>query len=257
MSDIAIDYERKMRLNDRQYEITLPAELSDADGLENGDLFAFTPELENNTVAIRATLTDDTGARNVRRLRRAGEWDQTYLRFPKVFADERGWGDLLDAGDVQVSIEHADRGEYVLRTWPATKPAFFPTAGETVADTVIRRFIEVEHGGDSLAWVQYRLEIPSEIARAYGIEGGERLAARLTARDGELMLAMDFDVDPGEVDGSHVRKVFQSSVSRDAGAEGDIRNYGVLVPRPYADALGLAGADFELVPEDGQLLFRL
>lgn len=292
-SDSTIPYERPLRYNDGQYEFTLPADLANNDGLKNGDRFAFLPELQQNSIRFRVVRdTSDeycqaTNARgqqcqnqpsdgefcavhadmddververqydgtHVRRLRRAGEWDQAYLRFPAAMATERGFPELLqDDGGVQVEIQRVDRGDYILNTWPRTKPWFTPTAGEQVTEAVTKRLVTV--GADERdGFTSLRFEFPLEYAEVYGLEGGEPVATRLTARNGELMIALDFGVDDGELDGSHTRTVYRSGVVQ--AADGDYDRYGVLVAKPYVDALGLAHRELTVIPEDGQILLQ-
>lgn len=291
-SDSTIPYERPLRYNDGQYEFTLPADLANNDGLENGDRFAFLPELQANSIRFRVVLdaTDEyCQAKNtrgrqcqrqpsdgefcsihadmddververqhegthVRRLRRAGEWDQAFLRFPTAMATERGFPDLLQDDSVQVEIQRADRGDYILNTWPRTKPWFTATAGEQIADASTKRLVTVD-AGERDDFTSLRFEFPTEYADAYGLEGGEPVATRLTARDGDLRVALDFNVDDDERDASHVRTVYRSGVVQTD--SGDYDRYGVLVAKPYVDALGLANRSLEVVPEDGQILLR-
>lgn len=249
----AMTFDRPLRYNDGQYEITLPAKLSDHDSLENSDTFAFIPELQQNTVRFRVVLTDDDEGRHVRRLRRAGEHDQTYLRFPAEMAVERGWDHLLEAEDsVRVEIRRVDRGDYIVNTWPRTQPWFATNVGDAVADPVYKELVTVETGPD-LEHKEYRLELPGAFADAYGLKPGTPVATRLTARGGELMLALDFDVDDSEHDDLHVRTIFRSGGTP---TDGDYENehFAVTVSKTYADALELPQRGLRVVPEQDQIL---
>jgi bifunctional DNA-binding transcriptional regulator/antitoxin component of YhaV-PrlF toxin-antitoxin module len=245
-------YERQLRINDGQIEITLPAALADRDGLDNGDRFKFTPRLDKQSIVLEVSSTDDEG-RNVRRLRRAGEWDQAYLRFPTEMAYAMGWQDFLDAPDVSptVAIERRGRGEYAIRTWPSTKP-WYSERTDMVAQESFKRLVEND-SGPGADFIQYRLEIPSAIVEAYGLGPETKLATRLTARDGELALAYDRDVGAHEAAGPHVRTVFRSGGTPDGEGGYERQQFGVNVPKALARSLGLVDS-VELRPEEGQLV---
>lgn len=248
-------YERPLRENDGQIEITLPAALADQDALKNGDRFEFLPRLDKQSIVLDASLTDTDG-RHVRRLRRAGEWGQAYLRFPREMAYVLGWHDYLEAPDVSptVSIERLDRGEYALRSWPATKP-WYAERTDQVATETYKRLVENE-SGPGVQYTQYRLELPSSYIDAYGLQPGDTLAARLTARNGELALAYERDVPAHEEDAPHVRTIFRTGGTPDGAGDYEREQFGFIVSRALADALGLVEHGVEVVPEEGQLLLR-
>lgn len=248
-------YERPLRLNDGQIEITLPAELADRDELENGQPFEFVPRLDKQSIVLDVATTDAEG-RHIRRLRRAGEWGQSYLRFPKELVYALGWQNMLDAPDVSptVAIDRVDSGEYTLRTWPATKPWFADTT-EEAAESFTTRLVEVDSGPNT-EYTQYRLGLPGDVIEAYSLEPGDKFAARLTARGGELVLAYDRDVAAHEADAPHTRTVFRSgSTPSDSGGY-EREQFAVTVSKALVDVLDLASEDITVVPEAGQLLLQ-
>lgn len=247
-------YERALRLNDGQFEITFPAAYANADGLENGDTVAFVPQLDGQTIVLDVQRTDAEG-RHVRRIRRAGRDDQVYLRFPMEMAVDFGWDDWLAADEepVSVRIERVSDGHYHLLTWPTTTPWVTPGSDDLVATSVHKRPIEVQ-SGPGMGFERYHLELPASYVEAYGLQPGDHLAMRLTARHGALALALSFDVD--DENAENVRTVFRTGATPNDSGGYDREQFGIVLSKTYVDALGYLDSGVDVLPEQGQLILQ-
>lgn len=223
-----MQYEVQLRNNAGQLEATLPSALVDDDGLESGQVLAFTPVLDRGSIAFR--VQEGVGGHgNERRLRIAGDWDQCYLRFPKAFAVERGLFELVDEKDVALEIERQGELDYLLRTWPPTRPATYSEAEPIEEHTrmLYRNEIDDRH--------QYRLEFPQSFKDddVLGLEAEQLVTFRLTVHDGQLATALELDsgADPKV---SNVGTVFQTAQGQDPGYS----NLGLVFLKPFANGLG-------------------
>lgn len=246
-----------LRDNAGQLEVTLPSDLVDEHGYQPGDPVAFWPRLENDHIVY--DLVDGTGLlRNERRIRQAGEWDQTYLRFPREFAVERGLFERVheDGPGPKLEIKSLAPRTLRLRPRPATYPFESFDPADAIAEPHRKKLVRHYRRGES--W-ELRYEFPKshlDDDGGFSVTPGDLAATRLTAIDDDLALALDFsdDLDP---DATNVRQVYVTDLRPQSDGY-DLAH--ITFSRPFAHALKYVTLDgrapLDLIPGDDQLLIR-
>jgi hypothetical protein len=246
-----------LRDNAGQLEVTLPSALVDEHGYQPGDPVAFWPRVEDGNVVY--DLVDGTGIlRNERRLRQAGEYDQTYLRFPREIGIERGLFEAVHAAGhgPKLEIESLAPRTLRLRPRPATTPFESIDPADAIAEPYQKKLVRHYRRGNS--W-ELRHEFPKSYLGDegdYSVTPGDHAATRLTTVDGDLAIALDFsdDLDP---DATNVRQVYVTDLQPQSGGY-DLAH--ITFSRTFAHALKFVTLDgrapLEFIPCDDQILVR-
>jgi hypothetical protein len=257
-----MSFEVPLRNNDGQLEVTLPKKLVAFHGFRNGDPVAFVPRLDGREIVFDIVESSGEYA-NERRIRRAGDHGQTYLRFPKAIADERRLFDLVDYynddddGDLwdfespvfgmasgdrpMLHIESKGKKHLVARTDPPMEPWFYSKGvGEAVGTPAMKSLTSLVNDRDI---EQLVFEFPQGWSGndVLGLQDGKRVAHRMTARHGELLLVMDFDVDEDGKERANMNTVFEHDLSylENTGSE-SYSDFRVTFDKTLAHAFGLA-----------------
>lgn len=247
--DVIGDTVEQPLLREKQYAVTIPSRIAGALGLEDNEPMAFRPRLEGGAIVFDVERGGDPDAGNVRRLKRPRGYGAT-LRLPHLLAEERGLGRLLDQRDeVLVEIEVRDAATLTLRPWPETRP-WTPAGGfdeEALQDSARKRKrLVTNRNGDGMHWKQYRLYYPTAHVERYGLTAGDHVQFRLTARDGELGVAVlmptpDYEFDE---DAPYTRSVVGNDDVGPGGERGEDATYWQyhsVVPKELADGLDFRG----------------
>ena len=242
-------FEVTLRSTPRRWETTIPKALSEYHGFEHGDHVAFTPVADGSEIEFDLAPSDEPDRANVITILKPR--DQTRLRWPKVLADEREFWRLEQEGEAAVEISTTGEKQLRLATWPPTRPWSF--GGEPIGEVRSVKHLQTQMAGPERKHKTHRLELPVEFTEFYDrASSGESVpvAVRLTLNDGQLALALDFDIEDAEKDRAHIRKMW----AQEPNVAADTLQLRVVLAKAFVDALRLDDAELRLTPYKNHIL---
>lgn len=268
LDDFEWPHETKLWASNGSVDMSLQPDRVRALGWTQNQKLAFWPVLDGRHVVWDVGPADSDDLRNAASLRmrtqdppehvddsRVGSYENAYLRWPREFAVERGLFDHADAGDATVRLSVSPRGDgdthfLRLEPWPPSKPFVLP-AGRPLLGPYHKQAVDSQSG---VGGTKTEIHLPQEVVAEMSLDAGQPVAGRLTAVEGRLALAFDVDVGDDEADAPYVRRLVGSTVrSEEYGAYESVK---LRVSRPYAHALGIAGAGVQLTMRDGCLVVQ-
>lgn len=240
---------------------TVPGNIAGAFGLGGGDPVRLTVALVDGTFVFRDTVAGINGEQSNDRTLHAEGVDRGQLtqRFTRTLADSLSL-DTPGMGDtrrVNWTVENADLGRLRLEPEPALRP-WMPddgpalrSVGDVIAGPVRRRLVGNPDPQASQGVRNYVLWVPAGFVDELGLEAGDPMAMRLSAREGELAVVYDQDVKGDERGASYVTTV----MSKQSGPD-DHEQFALNFYKSWAQALGFANTPISWTLERNRIVGR-